>query len=111
MNLILGLNYHTQWRLHKKGIYNYECMHLRKDGTLFPAQVKFEISDNATGVDKDIVHKIFEPFFTTKEVGVGMGMGLSLVHSIVTSFEGQINVKENQMGGATFRMEFPVAKP
>jgi len=79
--------------------------------TYYKNNVILEISDNATGVGKNITHKIFEPFFTTKEAGVGMGLGLSIVHSIVTSFEGQIYVKENQMGGATFRIEFPVAKP
>ncbi|SFG72084.1 His Kinase A (phospho-acceptor) domain-containing protein [Desulfotomaculum arcticum] len=73
--------------------------------------VILEISDNATGVDKNIAHKIFEPFFTTKEAGVGMGLGLSIAHSIVSSFEGRIYVKENHMGGATFRIKFPVAKP
>ncbi|KJS12856.1 MAG: hypothetical protein VR67_06570 [Peptococcaceae bacterium BRH_c8a] len=79
--------------------------------TDYKNNVILEISDNATGVDKSITHKIFEPFFTTKEAGVGMGLGLSIVHSIITSFEGQVYVKENQMGGATFRIEFPVAKP
>ncbi len=66
-----------------------------------------EISDNATGVDQDMAHKIFEPFFTTKEAGLGMGLGLSIVYSIVTSFEGQIHVQKNRIGGATFRVEFP----
>lgn len=66
------------------------------------------VSDNATGVSEDIKYKIFEPFFTTKEVGEGMGIGLAIVHSIVTLFNGRIQVKGNEKGGATFRVEFPV---
>ena len=73
-------------------------------------KVILEISDNATGINKKIKDKIFDPFFTTKGVGVGMGLGLSIVHSIVTSFNGKIHVEANEMGGATFRVEFPVLK-
>lgn len=70
--------------------------------------VILEISDNATGVCEEFRDKIFEPFFTTKEVGDGMGLGLSIVHSIVTSFNGQVSVMTNEKGGATFRVELPV---
>lgn len=67
------------------------------------------ISDNGAGISKELKSKIFNPFFTTKFAGEGMGLGLSIVHSIVTSFGGQIKVKDNKpTGGVTFRIEFPV---
>jgi|GEM_PF-3316040 len=67
-----------------------------------------EISDNATGVPDENKNKIFEPFFSTKksEEG-GMGLGLPLVQSIIASFKGQIDVRNNDKGGATFRVELP----
>jgi len=68
-----------------------------------------EVSDNATGVCVQGMDKIFDPFFTTKEVGVGMGLGLSIVYSIVSACNGTISVKNNSWGGATFRLEFPRA--
>lgn len=72
--------------------------------------VILEISDNATGLNNNIKDKIFEPFFSAKETGGGMGLGLSIVHSIAASFNGQISVTNNDKGGATFRVEFPVFK-
>jgi PAS domain S-box-containing protein len=68
------------------------------------------VSDNGPGIKKDIITKIFDPFFTTKTVGEGMGLGLSIVHSIVTSYGGEIKVRDNKPAtGVTFRVEFPVA--
>jgi PAS domain S-box-containing protein len=67
-----------------------------------------EISDNGSGVPTDLQEKIFEPFFTTKEVGQGMGLGLSIAHTIITSFHGQISLRTNEKGGTTFQLDFPV---
>lgn len=70
-------------------------------------RVILEVSDNGQGIGEENKHRIFDPFFTTKPVGVGMGLGLSIVHSIVSSMGGQINCIDNESGGATFRAEFP----
>jgi len=72
------------------------------------ALVIMEISDDGPGVNNEIKDKIFEPFFTTKEPGNGMGLGLFLAHSIVTYFNGEIFVNNNEHGGAIFRVEFPI---
>lgn len=76
--------------------------------TFAAEHVVLEVSDNATGVHEELIDKLFEPFFSTKDAGEGMGLGLTIVHSIVTSFKGQISVKSNQKGGATFTIEFPI---
>lgn len=73
-----------------------------------PGGVVIEIVDNGPGISKKIKDKIFEPFFTTKPASEGMGLGLSIVHSIVASYGGQISLKSGQRGaGAIFRVEFP----
>lgn len=56
---------------------------------------------------KDIMDKIFEPFFTTRRTEEGMGLGLSVVQSILESLHGKIESYNNDMGGASFRVELP----
>ncbi|MHB1418768.1 MAG: ATP-binding protein [Bacillota bacterium] len=68
-----------------------------------------EVSDNGLGISGNINEKIFEPFFTTKPMGDSMGLGLTIVSSIISSFSGKISVKNNVWGGATFRIVFPVS--
>lgn len=70
--------------------------------------VILEISDNAMGISKEVKDKLFTPFFTTKS-GEGMGLGLFIVDTIVTTHEGQIQIINNQKGGATIKIEFPIA--
>ena len=67
------------------------------------------IRDNGCGIEPEILDHIFEPFFTTKPVGQGSGMGLAIVHRIVTSHGGEITVDSTPNQGATFRMYWPSA--
>lgn len=74
-------------------------------------KVVLEVSDNGPGIKDDIKEKIFEPFFSTKPDKGGMGLGLSLVKSILTSYNGAISISNNAKGGATFKVEIPSTTP
>jgi signal transduction histidine kinase len=69
------------------------------------------IADHGTGIPEDVRPHIFEPFFTTKPQGSGTGLGLEIVHRIVTQkFGGTIDV-ESQPGDTRFIVRLPLSTP
>ena len=69
--------------------------------------VVLTVSDTGTGIAPEIQERIFDPYFTTKEVGKGTGMGLSIVHGIVTGYGGFITCEQNTGKGTVFSVYFP----
>lgn len=71
------------------------------------ADVIVSIEDNGIGMTQEQLQKIFNPFFTTKEVGKGMGLGLSLSHSIIKKIHGSITVRSELGKGTQFLIKIP----
>jgi CheY-like chemotaxis protein len=76
-----------------------------------PLGAAIHVIDTGPGIPPQNLEQIFDPFFTTKAPGVGTGLGLSLVHNIVTEHGGQIHVESEIGKGSAFRVELPRTAP
>ena len=77
-------------------------------GTIAPGEyLQLKMSDQGSGIAPKSVARIFDPFFTTKDTGVGTGLGLSLVHGIVTEVGGAVDVVSKLGEGSVFTVYLP----
>jgi hypothetical protein len=72
---------------------------------------RVEVSDTGHGIAPENLHRIYDPFFTTKGAKKGTGLGLSVTYGIIQEHGGSIEVFNRRGGGATFRVELPLAVP
>jgi PAS domain S-box-containing protein len=71
--------------------------------------VRLTVADSGVGIPPSVIDRIFDPFFTTKGVGEGTGLGLSLVHGIVSDLGGAIDVTSEKGAGTTVEIWLPVS--
>ena len=70
--------------------------------------VSIAIQDTGGGIAPEHLPRIFEPFFTTKEKGIGLGM--SIVHKIITAHGGTLDIASEEGVGTTVRVTLPRAQ-
>jgi len=66
-----------------------------------------EIKDDGMGIPKENLNKIFDPFFTTKSFDEGSGLGLFIVHKIISNLQGTIDVTSKVGYGTCFKIRLP----
>jgi len=71
--------------------------------------VLLRVEDDGLGMSKQVLKEIFVPFFTTKDIHEGTGLGLPVVHGIVTAHGGRIHVHSALGQGTRFDIELPIA--
>ena len=112
MNLCTNA-YHAMMK--KGGVLRVNLDRVELDGETMTGSVKLQkgtyvrltISDTGHGMDQRTMERIFEPFFTKKEVGSGSGLGLSVVHGIVSNYNGGIEVESEIDRGSRFIIYLP----
>lgn len=72
--------------------------------------VQLSVSDTGAGIDPGTKKRIFEPYFTTKETGKGTGMGLAIVHGLVTSYKGFVSIDSELGKGTTVHVYLPASQ-
>jgi PAS domain S-box-containing protein len=71
--------------------------------------VRLGVRDSGCGMDAATLERIFEPFYTTKPVGQGTGLGLAVVHGVMRTHQGAVDVLSAPGAGSTFMLYFPAA--
>jgi signal transduction histidine kinase len=72
-----------------------------------PGMLAVSVTDHGAGISQEVLPHIFEPFFTTKQQGAGTGLGLEIVHRIVTQYLGGTVEVESQPGKTKFLVRLP----
>ena len=72
--------------------------------------VAIDIEDSGTGMSDDILARAIEPFYSTKGVGAGTGLGLSMVHGVVSQLGGKLEITSEVNKGTMARMLLPQAE-
>jgi signal transduction histidine kinase/ligand-binding sensor domain-containing protein/ActR/RegA family two-component response regulator len=74
-----------------------------------PGWILVTVADTGTGIPPEVRERMFEPFFTTKAVGEGTGLGLAVLHGIITSHGGTVSVDSTVGVGTRFELRLPRA--
>jgi signal transduction histidine kinase len=80
---------------------------VRVSGHIENDSLVLSVADNGSGISPENRARIFTPFYTTKEVGAGMGLGLTIVHRVVTSLGGTVSVTSQEGRGSEFTLRLP----
>ncbi|MDO8775447.1 MAG: ATP-binding protein [Burkholderiaceae bacterium] len=82
---------------------------IERRGGVRGQHVRLAVRDTGSGIDANTLQRVFEPFFTTKPVGQGTGLGLAVVHGVMRTHQGTVDVQSTPDTGSVFTLYFPVA--
>ena len=98
----------------KRGTVRIELGHAHLDalqaeplGLLPGHYATLTVRDTGSGIDPATLQRLFEPFFTTKQVGQGTGLGLAVVHGVMRTHMGTVDVQSTPGVGSAFTLYFP----
>ena len=77
-------------------------------GAVAGGEVRLLVTDDGVGMDEEQIARAFDLFYTTKEVGEGTGLGLSMVHSIMESHGGRVELRSKKGEGTTAELVLPL---
>lgn len=86
-----------------------EEMASEQDDAIPGKYVMLSVSDNGSGMPREVLERVFEPFFTTKPVGEGTGLGLSMIYGFVKQSGGLVTVYSEEDVGTSVKMFLPRA--
>ena len=99
-------------------LINNACQAMKEKGILFlrvhsfskngSPYIRVEVEDTGKGIDPENLHNIFNPFYSTKEFS--LGLGLPIVHKMITSHRGQIEVDNHPGKGVNFIITLPASE-
>lgn len=90
------------------GLCEWEATTDNEQGLPPGCYARLSVIDSGQGMDDEVKRRIFEPYYTTKGRGEARGMGLSVVHGIVSSLGGKITVASSVGQGTTFTVYLPL---
>jgi len=102
LNLLINAE-HAISESDRKGMITFKTIHDREVNNII-----ITVSDNGSGISKEILPRIFDPFYTTKPVNKGTGLGLSIAHGIIAEQGGTIEVTSVIDKGTSFIIRLPV---
>jgi signal transduction histidine kinase/ActR/RegA family two-component response regulator len=73
--------------------------------------VVISVSDDGTGIKKELKSRVFDPYFSTKKTGSGKGLGLSLLQGLIKDMDGHIQMESEYGQGTTISLFIPIAQP
>jgi PAS domain S-box-containing protein len=71
------------------------------------SEVWFSVADSGQGIPTETLDRVFDPYFTTKSAAQGTGLGLAVVHGIVSQHQGRIEIDNRPGEGVTFKVVLP----
>lgn len=110
--LLLNLVLNARDAMAEGGMLRVVTRSMSGGPNLLPAgsYVELCIQDNGSGIPAEVIPNIFEPFFSTKDKGRGTGLGLAVVHGVVTRWSGHIEVASEIHRGTTFTVTLPLTE-